>query len=1374
MTLSDLFLGRIPNILNFSPSYRERCAIKCITFWLFALLAQTPALAQAFRLLTTDNGLSSSIINNVCYAGDGNIWIATEDGLNRYDGSRITVYKNVPGDSTSLVHNFVNDVFEDSKGRIYVSTHGGLQIYDEAHDSFSPIAVDEDGNKHISSTSKMLERKNGDLWIFGNQPRIVEHGKDGRLILKRINLSENIQGANVAFEDNEGTLWVSLDKKGVYRIFPNNSVKHYLGKQGDPIISSFALGTNNVIYAGSIGDGLYRFDKVKDAFESLSFDNKSRRLIIKNLYPDTDGNIMLATDGTGLKTFNPSTGNTVDIDLPLNNSNNLKVHTVTHDEFGNTWIGIFQKGVMMIPRTDNNFFSIRGSNQNSLIGSSCITSIYREKNGRLWIGTDNDGIYSLSPDLTVSKHFYGEDTPKVIQDIFQDSRGTLWIGSYDMGVGTLDKTTGKYTPLTLIDENGIEAKRVYDVTEMSNGDIIFATMGSGIFNYNPATGIVSKSVKINNQINPWTTSAVFSKRNDCLYVGTYSGLYKIESDSTVRPLKNDLIVTSIYDDTKRNALWIASTAGLVKVKDGGIIERIFDVSDGLPSNTVYAVEDDGKYLWISTNSGLSKLDPVVGSCTNYYVGDGLQSNEFYKKTSFNDKESRTMFFGGVNGLTYFNPDNVERVGRKYHLTISGFYVGEKPVKAGMKSGSRTIVNEPVSKAKVFKLSSNDNSFSVEFNTKEFNRSAQTYFLYSFDGNEWEKLPLKSPQMGSSAGTQTLNFSNVHSGKHTLKIKAVDNGIESDPISIDIDVAPTWYNTTLARICYALIALILIWFTHNKIKKRSRLQKEEAQRLHEEEIKESKLQFFTNISHEIRTPLSLVISPLQTLIDSTDPNDKNLATYRTMHRNSLRILRLVNELMDLRKIDNKSMILSYQKTQLTDFISDLCDTFRQAAEKKDITLTFSHPGCDDLSAWVDVSNFDKIIMNLLSNAVKYTPNGGKIDVTLSQGMDLDCKGPLHDYVEISVCDTGIGIPKEARAQVFERFYQVANNNTGGTGIGLHLTHSLVKLHHGTITLEDNPEGQGSKFVVRIPLGNAHLRPEEMIVDATVDAQPLITQRPEFSAEISVGPDSKDEATAGVKRNRSVFIVEDDTEVRNYLLENLGKDFRITAFANGNLAFEAICKNAPDLVITDVMMPGIDGLTLARKIKQNINLNHIPVILLTAKNRDEDTLEGLDSGADAYITKPFNTKILIKTAHNLIDSNQRLRNAFSGNQNQADKLEEIQATSGDDKLMERLMKVINKHISDSEITVEMIAEEIGISRVHLHRKLKELTNQTTRDFIRNIRLQQAAKLLREKKLTVAEVSYLVGFKHPNNFSTNFKEMFGMSPTAYSELHHSQNNA
>ena len=515
------------------------------------------------------------------------------------------------------------------------------------------------------------------------------------------------------------------------------------------------------------------------------------------------------------------------------------------------------------------------------------------------------------------------------------------------------------------------------------------------------------------------------------------------------------------------------------------------------------------------------------------------------------------------------------------------------------------------------------------------------------------------------------------------------------------------------------------------------------------MSEAKLRFFMNISHEIRTPMTLIVSPLTSLIkQDNDPHRRSV--YETIRRNAERILALINQMMDLRKIDKGQMQMRMHETNLIGFIEDIHTLFTQQAQAKDIRFNYEHD-TDVLPVWIDRNNFDKVVMNILSNAFKYTPAGGEISIRVT-----------HDekHATIAFYDNGEKIPEDQLEHIFERFYQSPtseNNRKSGTGIGLDLTRSLVELHHGTISVHNNADGEGCEFVVTIPLGNKHLKPEEMAIEKEerMPATNLLDHDVETPQVVEVPK------TSNVQR---IVIAEDDKEIREYLERELSANYTVVCCENGKEAFTEILKTVPDLVISDVMMPEMDGNTLCSKVKSNPTTSHIPVIFLTAKNRDEDQLEGLETGADAYMVKPFNMDILRRTIVNLIYTHHMLRLKYGRNDQLEQQVDEVRIQSPDDKLLERIMSTINKNINNPDLSVYSIADEVGISRVHLHRKMKELTGQTPHDFIRNIRLKQAAKLLASQNMNITEVMFACGFNNAASFSTIFKKFYGMSPREY----------
>ncbi|MCD8293399.1 MAG: response regulator, partial [Prevotellaceae bacterium] len=724
-----------------------------------------------------------------------------------------------------------------------------------------------------------------------------------------------------------------------------------------------------------------------------------------------------------------------------------------------------------------------------------------------------------------------------------------------------------------------------------------------------------------------------------------------------------------------------------------------------------------------------------------------------------------LWFGGMSGITYLKHGEIVVLAKHWNVRVTDFYLHSKPVRKGMLSGRKPIIDTAVFKATDFYLSHKDNSFSIEFATTQLDSPERVTYLYAMNNTPWFQLP---------KGINRVSFSSLAPGTYHFRIKAKDSLLESEAAEVTIHIAHAWWGTWWAWTIYVIIILAIAGTIFVQRRHHSRIQREMERHIQAEQLNEAKLQFFIDVSHEIRTPLSLIVSPLQKLM-AGDADSARQKTYRLIYRNLERLLQLMNQLLDIRKIDKGQLSLVYRQTDMVAFIADLCDTFREQAEKQHISFTFHHDGIKTLPLWIDPARFDKVILNILSNAFKFTSDGGHIDVWLATGEDAGTPGLLQQYAEITIADDGVGISPEETGHIFERFYQVQrtrNISHQGTGIGLHLTHSLVELHHGTIRVADNPDGcPGCRFIVRVPLGDAHLRGERVEAAQPPAAPPAETAP---AAAAMTEPVEEKEEKVRAKTKYRVLVAEDDEELRRYICRELSADYHTLACGNGKEALELIFSKAPDAVVSDIVMPGMDGFTLCQKLKQNVNLNHLPVILLTARTKEEDKIEGLETGADAYITKPFNMEILKNTVRNLIRGREQLRNTFSGKQAQDDKLKKIDVPSSDEKLMERIMRVINANMSNPNLTVDMITREVGISRVHLNRKLKELTNQTTRDFIRNIRLKQAAELLTKKRYTISEVADLTGFTDSNNFSTAFKELYGTPPTLYMKQHQDRPSA
>jgi DNA-binding response OmpR family regulator/nitrogen-specific signal transduction histidine kinase len=587
------------------------------------------------------------------------------------------------------------------------------------------------------------------------------------------------------------------------------------------------------------------------------------------------------------------------------------------------------------------------------------------------------------------------------------------------------------------------------------------------------------------------------------------------------------------------------------------------------------------------------------------------------------------------------------------------------------------------------------------------------------------------------GEKSITFWRLPSGKYNLEIRACENDDISTIKTITIMIDTPWYLTGWAYLCYVIILLVACYYIYKRFKQKRM-----------ERINEDKVKFFINVSHELRAPLTMIINPLERLMKE----ERDTPIYRDlklMHKHSVRILSLINQLLDIRKMDKGQMKIKSVESDLVSFIEELCYEFSAQAEKRNITLTFNHE-MEHLPVWIDPNNFDKVIVNLIGNAFKYTPDGGAITVTLST--ENNGKGKAV----ISVADTGKGIDKDKLEKVFDRFYQIDSTHMG-FGIGLNLCKMMVNLHHGTITALNRGSEPGSEFVVKLPLGKSHLTKGEIGDAAT--AEQLQRKEQHYIPETEAAG-----RAARSKTNYKVLIVDDDDEVREFIAHELESEYKIITANNGEEGLREAVAKMPDVIVSDVVMPEMDGIQMLKNLKWNVNTNHIPVILLTSKVDLQDRMQGLERGADAYLTKPFIIDELRSTVANLIANRLLLKGKYSGAQEQHDKMKEIDIKSNNDVLMDKIMKIVNEHLDDSELSVEMLADTVGLSRAQLHRKIKEMTGLPASEFIRNIRLKQAAALLKDRKLNVSQVAYAVGFVNLGHFSTVFKKYYGVSPTEY----------
>ena len=1330
-----------------------------LLFFLTFLFLSTHA--QMGKSFDADKQMSSSFTTQVFQDRDGFIWVATRNGLNRYDGYQFRILKHDSRQKNGLASNYVNCMMQDRHGLYYIGMYGALQTYDGYR--FRNITTyNLNGYVQPPYVTCLLERQNGDILVgtSGLGLMRLNNKQEARPVGGKLADVETVQRM---MEDNRQRLWLVTENKGLL-CYDGKTVKGYF-QSGHEVgmVRDICQDHKGRIFIATAHAGAF----ILDGDTPRHIDATGTKHI-STIYPNRRGHIMFGYDGLGLGIYNPDNGNYIDNpyysrDVDLSTA---KVYSIYEDANSNVWLGLLQKGIYMHPGKSMGFgymgYKLGAQNK---IGTACVTSVMSSLNGNHWIGTDKDGLYCQNDNFQSIKHFK-ENFPATILSICEDARQRIWVGSFKEGVGWIDQKSMTYHPYPLPQGSAVS---VFSMVCDPQGHLWLGTMGYGLLRLDPETNDIKQYIqaekavtdrKVNSITNDYLSKLSLSPDGKRIYVSSTMGVCVLdiakESWTSTFGVNCLNYGTPVRVTREFNGeLFVGTNNGLecYNMKTGRKANRVFVA--GLTDNGISSIEPDQQgNLWISTDHGLFRMNPKTSKTDDYYADNGLQGNEFSDGASWSLPDGR-LVFGGLAGVTWFNPTEIRQTEWKAEVKLTGFTVNGEPVTPGTMSGFWHVVDTTVIAADRFVLSPSDNTFAVQLSTLSYDNPEHIVYRYRINNEEWVRM---------QPGVNEIALSHLAPGDYDFCVVAEQNGISTPERCFRVVIHAPWYRTPFAYMVYLLVLVggFLYYRRQHKRKEQDRLRLQEH--IHAEEMADTKLKFFMNISHEIRTPMTLIVTPLLSLIKQDDDAHRR-SIYETIRRNAERILGLINQMMDLRKIDKGQMQMHMCETEMVSFIGDIYNLFTQQAKSKNVKFLYEHDS-HDLPVWIDRDNFDKIIVNLLSNAFKFTPVGGEIMIRLT-----------HDdqHATIAIRDSGPGIPVSEMDHIFQRFYQTpvkADERNLGTGIGLDLTRSLVELHHGTIRVQNNVGEKGCEFFVTIPLGYAHLKPEEIVDEApeTIPTTSLMEDtEPDVTTDeqVSAAPELP---KAG--RRQRIVIVEDDEEIREFLRGELSTDYDVSACVNGREGLSEVLRTVPDLVISDVMMPEMDGNTMCSKIKANATTSHIPVIMLTAKSRDEDQLEGLEMGADAYIAKPFNMDILRRTIVNLVHTHQMLRLKYGRNDQLEEQVDQIKMKSPDEQLLERVMKVINKNISNSDLSVDAIADEVGLSRVHLHRKMKELTGQTPHDFIRNIRLKQAAHLFQTRNMNITEVMYACGFNNAASFSTIFKKFYGMSPRDYMNETHRDN--
>lgn len=1324
---------------------------------LFVASLSIKAQGFMFKHLEVSDGLSSNSVRCIHKDTEGFMWFGTLFGLNRYDGYTFKVYTHQEFDSNSLPDNFVDDIIERPDGLFWVKTGKGYVLFDKTKEQFQTdlapfmeslgskglpqqIFVDSKGNTWIYvmgegcyryskekevmrfsfqdhdipivGVSDIAECKEGILFIFDNG-LLVCVGQDLKLkwVKKDVqqSVSKDKQIAFSLFVDKENCIWIySIEGLWMYDLLKgqwNNPVKEFWTNRAD-FIHCMTQDSAGRIWMGKDYSGISVLTKSNGQIKSVVAEKNTDRSLSHNtvyaLYTDRDGIVWVGTYKKGISYYGESVFKFA-IDYVGD------VTSVEAEGDNKAWLGTNDNGVLLWN------YSTRRVEKRFDFGGCPVVALRKGKDGRLWAGTFNGGLYCIEGDrVRTFKAGAGSDlASNSIWTLDEDKNGNIWIGFLDAGIQCLDVSGMTFRTIDLPNA-GLDDNHIASLCFADDDNLIVGTA---------SRGVVILNIK-NNKIN---------KR-----------LQEVDSTGLAH---NE--INQVFKDS-RGLIWIATRGGLdmYDMKSG----RLTRVSEVLPYNGDFIAaltEDSNRDMWITsarklihlklmqTDTGSYRFIPHV-----YNDKDGLQSCDFNLR-SIKKLNNGAIVVGGLYGVNVFEPENIrynKTLPRVFFTDLSLF---DKKVCVGENIDGRVLLPKALSGLDKLVLDYQQKIFTITFASDNMSLPEKTCYMYQMEGfnDDWLSLP---------EGMHNLTFTNLAPGNYTLNVKATnsDGYVGKEIAHLKIKVLPPFWMSWWAYLLYFLLGIGLLFLARYRILKRER----EKFRLHQielevaknEEVNNMKFRFFTNISHELRTPLTLIISPLEQMIKEANGHEGDYLRLQLMYRNARRLLMLVNQLLDFRKGEMSTHHLSLSEGDIVSYVQGTCDSFLLMADKKQIHFSF-FSAVDHFTMAFDADKIGKVVMNLLSNAFKFTPEGGRVNVMMEHVVEEP------EMVEIKVSDTGVGISDADKEHIFDRFYQteIHGGDETGTGIGLSLVHDFVTLHEGDVKVFDNI-GKGTVFVVHIPVKHVDVQSHPV---NTLPVPELL--QPE--AEHPTGESDRSNFPL-------LLVVDDNDDFRTFMEYSLGLQYRVKLASNGQEAWDFLqsCEEMPDLVVSDITMPKMDGNELCKLIKEDKRTAHIPVILLSAKQATESKVEGLSIGADDYVTKPFNMTILVLRIRKLIELSRY--NVSKGTIEPAPG--EVVITSMDEKLIEKAIKYVEDNISRTELSVEELSRELGMSRTHLYKKTLQITGKTPIEFIRVIRLKRAAQLLHDSRLQVSEVAFQVGFNNPKYFSRYFKEEFGVLPSVYQE--------
>ena len=1370
-----------------------------------------------FEHITNSDGLMHNSIRFSFQDSRGYMWFGTNNGLYKYNGYEFKIYNNELGNKYSLIGNRITSISEDSSGKVWIGTNKGLCTYNRDSDSF----VRDLYNSEISSYFNFHNFINtifidtlDNIWLGTPQGlyNLKKSSKGFKLsVFKTSNQVDGLASNYISCitQYKEGLLIGTPNGLNKLEFSDDDQVKITRIKNnviGSVNIKSLFVDSDLSIWVGTL-NGLHKIEtSIENTFNVYTnylaeIENSFANNSINTIHQVDSSTIWIGTLNSGIFELNKDENVVKIYQQNPRNIYNLKsndINNIFKDDFGVVWVSTNRGGVSKLNLNKNKIdhFKNNDFNSNSLSGN-LINTIFEDSNQNVWIGTFKTGLNLLMNNSKEKEfiHFNKADVgSNNIHAICEDNYGNIWLGSKSDGITQVQVQKGKISKTArFTKENTNNALMVNNVTIMykdKRGDIwMGGGPNSGLIRLTPNKEFgklpqITQFQKLKENTNSLTSNYVFSIYEDSqnvLWVGLNgSGLVKIIRDENNNPIHytrimgreeypsglNNNQIFAIHEDNYQN-IWIATFGGgLNKILKEEINKKHpkiikYKQENGLPSNEIYGIlEDKNQNLWISSNSGISKYDIENKTFTNLGLKDGLQALNFRKGAYFKGRNGM-MYFGGINGFNSFNPNSFVKNEVPPKVELTGFKLFNNEVGVGEKILGKAVLNKNISETNEIVLKHGHNSFSFEFSAMHYASPNQNNYMYMLDGfdKDW---------ISTSSKRRFVTYANLDSKDYVFKVIASnsDNVWNSNARELKLKVLPALWKTWWAYTILILFTIFLMWLFRRNILVRAEYRNSlKIEKLEKNKIKvlnKMKLEFFTNISHEFKTPLTLILGPLQNLLKMEIVDSKLKESLLIMDRNANYLFRLINQLMDFRKAETNQLKVITSKGNLVDFCEEVVLSFNVLANEKHLNLSFESSE-SELIVYFDWDKMDKILNNLISNSIKYTPDSGNIKVSLSfinNGISkrsnvLD----VRSEIEIIVEDTGVGIPKNQISKVFKRFYQVEDSNKSnsfGSGVGLALTKKLIDLLQGHIKVKSN-HNEGSQFTVRFPVITSK---NDLMREAEISSEEVI-----FSESgLVINENIHKEIGDSIKTLPSLLIVEDNPDMQTFLKSSLEGSYKILQAYDGVQGLKIALENIPNIIISDVMMPNMDGIQFCNEIKQNEITNHIPIILLSARASIDHKIEGLKVGADVYIPKPFDMRLLKIKTQKLLEEREFLIEKFASKRITLDS-QKIGINHTEKAFLEKAEKVIENNLTNSEFVVEDLGRALSFSRMQLYRKFKSVRGLSANEFIREYRIKKAALLLRETDLNVSEILYTIGFTNRSYFSKCFKKTFDMSPKEYS---------